>query len=65
MLSNNEIREKIDNNNRIIESMLRPNFFTLNNIVADLLKENESLQHQCNHQYEEGFCIWCYKQEGY
>lgn len=58
-----EIKEKIDANNKLIESALRPNQFTLNNTIASLLLENDSLQQQCPHEYEEGYCIYCYKQE--
>ena len=39
-----EIKEKIDKNNKLIESLLTPNQFTLNNTVKDLLKENDELQ---------------------
>ena len=57
-----EIKRKIDLNNRLIEEALRPNQFTLNNTVAGLLIEIDSLQKQCSHEYdEEGFCVYCYK----
>ena len=57
-----EIKEAIDNNNKLIEGMLVPNQFTLNNIIKDLLKENEELQNKCNHEFDEyGFCIYCYR----
>lgn len=39
-----EIKEAIDQNNRIIEALFRPNEFTLNNTVQKLLKENAELQ---------------------
>ena len=58
-----EIKEKIDLNNKLIQQALTPNIFTLNNTVADLLKENEALQAECPHEYEKGFCIYCYKEE--
>lgn len=58
-----EIKEQIDHNNRIIEAVLSPNKFTLNNIVATLLQENSELQRQCEHDFEEGFCVYCYKSE--
>jgi hypothetical protein len=58
-----EIKEQIDHNNRIIEAVLSPNKFTLNNIIATLLQENAKLQQQCEHDFEEGFCIYCYKSE--
>lgn len=58
-----EIKSKIDMNNKMIEEFLSPNQFTLNNIVKDLLKENDELQAQCPHEFEEGYCIYCYKSE--
>lgn len=58
-----EIKEKIDSNNKIIQQLMSPNTFTLNNTVAELLKENATLQTQCDHIYEDGYCIWCYKEE--
>ena len=62
-MTNLEIHNKIDANNKIIESVFSPNIFTLNNTVKDLLKENEELQKQCTHEFQEGYCIYCYKEE--
>ncbi len=58
-----DIKAKIDENNRIIESLLRPNQFILNNTIADLLRENVKLQKHCPHKFEDGFCIYCYGEE--
>ena len=58
-----EIKKRIDQNNDLIEKMISPNIFTLNNTVAQLLKENEILQSQCEHEFEDGYCIFCYKEE--
>lgn len=58
-----DIKMQIDYNNQIIEGLLSPNKFTLNNTVAQLLKENEELQKQCEHNYQNGYCIYCYKEE--
>lgn len=58
-----DIKARIDYNNQMIESLLSPNKFTLNNTVAQLLRENEDLQKQCKHNYQEGYCIYCYKEE--
>ena len=59
----NEIREKINNNNKIIESLLTPNQFTLNNTISELLAENRKLQGLCTHKFEDGYCIYCDKEE--
>lgn len=58
-----DIKRKIDNNNNIIESILSPNQFTLNNTIANLLEENKKLQKQCKHVFENGYCIYCYKEK--
>ena len=57
-----DIKSKIDFNNKLIEDLLVPNKFVLNNSVNQLLKENSELQAICPHEYdEEGACIYCYK----
>ncbi len=58
-----EIKEQIDRNNAIMESLITPNKFTLNNTVASLLQENSRLQSMCKHEYENGYCIYCYKND--
>lgn len=58
-----EIKQKIEDNNQIIEALFKPNQFTLNNTVRKLLAENAELQKQCQHQYEDGYCNYCYKEE--
>ena len=58
-----DIKRRIDLNNRLIEEALRPNQYTLNNTVAGLLLEIDSLQNQCPHEFEDGYCIYCYLME--
>lgn len=58
-----EIKQKIDENNKIIETLLTPNQFTLNNTIAKLLKENQQLQNECNHDFQDGYCVYCYKEK--
>ena len=62
-MTNLEIKEKIDQNNKIIETLFSPNIFTLNNAVSELLKENDELQKQCTHSFVEGYCEYCYLEE--
>lgn len=57
------IKEKIDFNNKRLEEILSPNIFTLNNAAAEIIKENYELQQKCKHEYEDGFCVYCYKIE--
>lgn len=63
MYNQDYIKEKIDENNKIIESLMTPNQFTLNNTIAKLLKENQQLQNECNHDFQNGYCIYCYKEK--
>lgn len=62
-MTNLEIKQKIDANNKLIETLLNPSMFTLNNTVKDLLKENDDLQAQCTHNFVDGFCEYCYVEE--
>lgn len=62
-MGNLTIKEQIDRNNALIEKIMTPNVFTLNNTVADLLQENAELQKQCTHEFEDGYCVYCYKEE--
>ena len=59
-----EIRNKINENNKMIEQILSPSTFILNNSVAALLEENRQLQEICPHLFEDGYCIYCDKEEG-
>ena len=61
-MTNLEIKEQIDRNNKIIESLINPSQFTLNNSVMALLQENAELQEQCQHSFVDGFCEYCYKE---
>lgn len=62
-MTNLQIKEKIDLNNKLIEQFLVPNKFTLNTQIAKLLAENAELQKQCTHSFVDGFCEYCYKEE--
>ena len=62
-MTNLEIKEKIDANNKLIETILNPTAFTLNNTVKELLKENDDLQAQCTHNFVDGYCEYCYMEE--
>jgi hypothetical protein len=62
-MTNLEIKEKIDANNKIIKTLLDPSTFTLNNVVKELLIENDALQAQCTHNFVDGYCEYCQKEE--
>lgn len=44
-----EIKEKIDANNRRIEENFNPSVFELNSEIAELLQENTELRKHCLH----------------
>lgn len=58
-----DIKKKIDEDNQKIKEALDPTQFVLNKTIASLLEEIESLQKACPHEYENGRCIYCYKEE--
>lgn len=62
-MTNQEIHDKIDANNAMIETLMTPSKFVLNNAVAELIKENTELQKQCIHEFKDGYCIHCYTKE--
>lgn len=62
-MTNLEIKQKIDTNNKLIETILSPSEFTLNNTVRDLIAENAELQKQCTHNFIDGYCEYCYMEE--
>lgn len=62
-MNGTEIKNKIDENQAKIEKLINPVIFTLNKEVVVLMKENDELRAQCAHEYENGVCKYCYKEE--
>lgn len=62
-MTNLQIKERIDFNNKMIVELMEPSVFTLNNPVVQLLTENAELQKMCKHSYVDGACEYCYKLE--
>lgn len=62
-MTSEEIKQKIDANNLMIKTLSNHSFFVLNTKVLSLLKENVELQNQCKHEFVNGKCIYCYKEE--
>lgn len=60
-MSGEEVREKINQNNKIIHEALKK--FILTNDIKILLEENEKLKKLCPHEFVKGHCKYCNKQE--
>lgn len=58
-MSNEEIRAKIDFNNKKIQESFNPSEFILNDEISLLLKMNEDLREVCCHEFIDGVCKWC------
>lgn len=62
-MSGEEIRQKIIENNKIIEQSLSPTF-VLNRAAQQAMEENKKLQNICPHEFDElGYCIYCDKEK--
>ena len=58
-----EIREKINFNNSMIEKLVDPSIFILQPKIEAYLKENEELRSICTHEFVNGVCVYCGKEE--
>ena len=63
MLTGEQIKTLIEANNQKIEEIMKPNQFVLNNMIKELLEDNARLQKQCPHDFEEGYCNFCFMRE--
>lgn len=57
------LKARIDEYNKKIEELLSPNQFILNNMIVELTAKISELQNKCPHDFEDGYCKWCYKSE--
>ena len=62
-MTTEEIKQRILYNNAKIQELLDPSVFILQPEVQKLLEENEQLQSECPHIFENGTCIICGKAE--
>ena len=58
-----EIRKRIDELYAQIEELHNPSSFVLNQPICDLNREIHELQEQCQHEYLNGLCRFCDKEE--
>ena len=60
-MSGEEIRAKVNYNNAKIQSLLDPSVFILQPEVQKYMEDNEYLKSICDHEYENGICVYCGK----
>ena len=60
-MSGQEIRERINENNKKIQAAL--NKFILNEDINKMVKENAELRSICKHEFVNGMCKFCDKVE--
>ena len=56
-----EIKMRIDALNQEIEQLIDPATFVLNPRINEINHEVKSLQAQCNHNFVNGVCEFCYR----
>ena len=56
-----EIKKRIDELSLEIESLMDPTTFVLNPRIGEIDKEIRALQSQCNHNFVNGICEFCYR----
>jgi hypothetical protein len=61
-MNGNEIRKQIDLNNAQIRKLLDK--FVLTDEIQKLMKDNDYLRAQCNHNFIDGVCTYCDSFEG-
>ena len=58
-MTGEEIRTKINFNNKKIKSLMDTSIFILQPEVQKYMENNEYLKSICPHKYENGKCIYC------
>jgi hypothetical protein len=56
-----EIKMKIDALNIEAEQLMDPTTFVLNPRISEISQEITKLQAQCNHNFVNGICEFCYR----
>lgn len=56
-----EIKKRIDELSLEVEQLLDPTIFVLNPRIGEIDKEIKALQAQCQHNFVNGVCEFCYR----
>ena len=58
-----EIKKRIDELSLEAEQLMDPTTFVLNHRIGEIDKEIKALQAQCQHNFVNGVCEFCYRGE--
>lgn len=59
-MTGEEIKVRLEENNKKIEEILKTDTFTLNHDIVNLMTINDELRESCPHEYNSnGICIYC------
>ena len=56
-----EIKKRIDELSLEVEQLMDPTTFVLNPRIGEIDKEIKELQAQCQHNFVDGVCEFCYR----
>ena len=56
-----EIKKRIDELSLEVEQLMDPTTFVLNPRISEIDKEIKALQAQCQHNFVDGACEFCYR----
>lgn len=62
-MTNLEIRKNIDACKKRLNELYDPQVFTLIGEIEDIMRELEQVRSQCKHDYIDGYCKWCDKEQ--
>ena len=58
-----EIKKQVDELCLQLEQTVVPGMFVLNKQAAEITEKIEKLQSECHHNFVDGQCEYCYKEE--
>lgn len=58
-----KVKKELEENMRMIRGLVDPTDFRLNGTVHNLIRRNMELQNECEHEFRNGQCIWCWKEK--
>ena len=54
-----EVFNRINQKKEEIEHLINPGLFILNKRIAEIYKEIDNLQNECEHEFKDGVCRFC------